>query len=160
MRCRMPISMAVAMIFLFGVTSCNKPDKDTTIKLLKSGASTATNFGLRKWSEKDAPGAMECAKALKTNINDVLLPYFNGGNLPVSSEVQALLNSSLFKNVKPDVKDAIVAASIALDAVLPIPGTDKLNQDQVDYIKAFLSGIADGCGKFTSKEVLKHNWLQ
>lgn len=160
MRYRTSLGLAVAMVLLFGVTSCDKPDKNTTLNLLKSGASTATNFGLRKWSEKDAPGAAECAKTLKANINDVLLPYFNGGNLPTSTEVQTLLNSSLFKNVKPDVKDAIVAASIALDAVLPVPGSDKLNQDQVDYIKAFLSGVADGCDKFGSKDVPKHNWLK
>lgn len=162
MRHRAPVALGVMMVMLFGMTSCDKPDKKTTISLLEQGAKIAAQFGLKKWAEKDAPGATECAKTLKTNISDVLLPYLNGDKLPVSSEVQAFIQSSLFKDVKPEVKDAIVMAAIALDAVLPVPdASTKLNQDQIDYIKSFLTGVVVGCDKFLSKDISKpNNWIK
>lgn len=162
MRPRTPMLLAAMMVFLFGVTSCEKPDKDTIIKGLQMSAKTGAQFGLKKWAEKDVASATECAKALKTNIDETLLPYLNGGKLPVSTEVQAFISSSLFKNVKPEVKDAVVAAAIALDVLLPVPSADKkLNQDQIDYVKAFLTGITEGCDRFLSKEISKpNNWIK
>lgn len=158
------------MLMLYGaiiactltLQSCKAPDKDTIVKSLNTGASYATSFGLDKWANKDKPAATECATALSKNIKDVLVPYLNNGKLPSSAEVQAFINSSLFNDLKPEIKDLIVAASLALDAVLPIPSANVyLNQDQVDYIKAFLTGIQAGCDKFLgAKEIKKPIWFK
>lgn len=138
------------VIGLIGLSGCDKKvDPEVIRTSLRLTGKYGSAFGLKKWGEKDPDSAKECAAALSANIKGTLIPYLDGGNLPASSEVQAMINSSLFKNVNPAVKEAIVAASVALDAVLPVPAADKyLDKDQVSYIRAFLTGLSEGCDQY------------
>jgi hypothetical protein len=153
---------AVSGVALTTLSGCEKPSPDSIRKMLELTGQNGAYYGLKQWAKKDEASAKECAEALSTNITGTLIPYLDGGNLPSSEEVQAMLNSSLFKNVNPAVKDAIVAVSVALDAVLPIPKADSyLSKDEVSYIKAFLKGLADGCSRFLgSREMPKTRWLK
>ena len=138
------------VLSLVTLTGCDKKVDPEVIKTaLRMSGKYGANFGLKKWGEKEPAGAKECAVALATNIKGTLIPYLDGGKLPASTEVQAFINSSLFKNVNPAVKEAIVAASVALDAVLPVPKADTyLTAEQVGYIKAFLTGLQQGCDQY------------
>jgi hypothetical protein len=147
MACAVWVAITFMLITLPG---CDKKVDPEVIKTaLRMSGKYGANFGLKKWGEKEPAGAKECAVALSTNIKGTLIPYLDGGNLPSSTEVQAFINSSLFKNVNPAVKEAIVAASVALDAVLPVPKADTyLDANQVAYIKAFLTGLQQGCDQY------------
>jgi len=148
MRKSIALIVLVTLTFLSG---CNKPDKSTIIKSLYTTSKIATDFGLEKWYKTKPDGSVECAKTLMKNIDEVLLPYLNGGTLPTSTEVQTFLKSSLFKNVDPEIKDILKTASLALDAFLPVPSSESyLTADEIDYIKSFLSGVKDGCKQFLS----------
>ena len=153
MRAGVPCAMLVAFtLMVVGMTGCDKKvDPEVVRSALRLTGKYGSNFGLKKWAEKDPKSAKECATALSANIKGTLIPYLDGGNLPSSSEVQAMINSSLFKNVNAAVKEAIVAASVALDAVLPVPKADTyLTAEHVSYIKAFLTGLSQGCDQFSS----------
>jgi len=145
--CAIWVGVTLALVTLPG---CDKKVDPEVIKTaLRMSGKYGANFGLKKWGEKEPASAKECATALATNIKGTLIPYLDGGNLPASSEVQAFINSSLFKNVNPAVKEAIVAASVALDAVLPVPKADTyLDANQVAYIKSFMTGLQQGCDQY------------
>ena len=142
--CAIWVGIVLSLVTLPG---CDKQIDPSVIRTsLQMTAKYGTAFGLKKWGEKEPAAAKEAATALTANITGVLIPYLDGGKLPSSAEVQAMINSSLFKNVNPAIKDAILACSVALDAVLPIPDAKTyLNADQVSYVKAFLTGIKQGC---------------
>lgn len=145
--CAIWVAATLALITLPGCET--KVDPEVIKTALRMSGKYGANFGLKKWGEKEPAGAKECAVALATNIKGTLIPYLDGGKLPASSEVQAFINSSLFKNVNPAVKEAIVAASVALDAVLPVPKADTyLDANQVAYIKSFLTGLQQGCDQY------------
>jgi hypothetical protein len=145
--CAVWVAATLALITMPG---CDKKVDPEVIKTaLRMSGKYGVNFGLKKWGEKEPAGAKECAVALSTNIKGTLIPYLDGGKLPVSTEVQAMINSTLFKNVNPAVKEAIIAASVALDAVLPVPDAKTyLTPEQVGYIKAFLTGLEQGCDQY------------
>lgn len=147
---------------LAGLSGCEKPSPEAIRKMLKGAGENGAYYGLKEWAKKDEPSAKECAASLTKNIKEKLLPYLEGGNLPSSDQVQAFLSSSLFNGVKPEVKQAIILASMALDAILPIPSANAyLNADQVSYIKAFLEGVASGCDAFLgSRNLIKPVWLK
>lgn len=152
---RMFLGAAAVGGALVVIPGCDAPKIDPAIITagLKLAGSNGAFYGLQQWAKKDAASAGECAAALKQNIGDVLLPYLSGDTLPSSAEVQQMIDASLFKNVKDEVKEAILAISVALDAMLPIPDAGTfLKAEQVGYIKAFLGGLSDGCGKFLSKD--------
>ena len=149
--------MKPLVFFLMGLTLCLLPackvDPNVIRASLQTGGNVGASLGLSQWAKKDPADAKQCALALSKNINEVLLPYLNGSNLPSSAEIQAMLNSTLCNGVKPEIKAAIMAASIALDSFLPIPSTTTyLNADQVSYIKAFLCGVGDGCDAFLGNQ--------
>lgn len=140
---------AIALTVMVTVPGCSKPSPDFIRKSLSTTGEQGTAFGLKKWAQTQPDSAKETANALKDNINNVLLPYLNGSTLPSSAEIQAFINSSLFKNVPDSVKEAIILASLALDSALPIPGSDTyLDADQLSYIKSFLTGVSTGCDDF------------
>lgn len=146
--CAVWIALTLMLVVVPGCEG-KKVDPEVIKTSLRMTGKYGTAFGLKKWGEKDPASAKECATALSANVKGTLIPYLDGGKLPVSTEVQAMINSSLFKNVNPAVKEAIVAASVALDAVLPVPKADKyLTVDEVAYIKAFLTGISQGCDQY------------
>jgi len=149
-----PCALMVLATILLVLPGCDKKvDPEVIRTSLRLTGKYGSAFGLKKWGEKDPASAKECATALSANIKGVLIPYLDGQNLPSSAEVQAFINSSLFKNVNPAVKEAIVAASVALDAVLPIPKADTyLNADQVSYVKAFLTGLQQGCDQYLGEQ--------
>jgi hypothetical protein len=145
--CAIWVGITLALITLPGCEA--KIDPSVIRTSLQMTAKYGTAFGLKKWSEKEPAAAKEAATALSANITGTLIPYLDGGKLPSSSEVQAMITSSLFKNVNPAIKDAIIACSVALDAVLPIPAADTyLDANQVSYVKAFLTGIKQGCDQY------------
>jgi hypothetical protein len=142
--CAIWVGVTLALVTLPGCEA--KIDPSVIRTSLQMTAKYGTAFGLKKWGEKEPAAAKEAATALTANITGVLIPYLDGGKLPSSAEVQAMINSSLFKNVNPAIKDAILACSVALDAVLPIPSADTyLDANQVSYVKAFMTGIKQGC---------------
>lgn len=131
--------------------------------VIKTASSSAAQIGLSQWSKKDPAAAKEAATALSKNIKEVLNPYFaNTAGLPSSAEVQAFLNSSLLKDLNPDLRSAIVTASATLDLFLPVPSADKIDPDAVKYIQAFLGGLSDACDQFNgTKEMPKATiWLK
>jgi hypothetical protein len=146
-------ALAALTLLLITTPGCEKKVDPEVIKTaLRMGGKRGANYGLKKWGEKEPASANECAIALATNIKGTLVPYLDGGKLPVSAEVQAMINSTLFKNVNPAVKEAVIAVSVALDAVLPVPDTKTyLTPDQVGYIKAFLSGLQQGCDQYVGQ---------
>lgn len=153
MRRRRLIASAsvLLMIGLITLPGCNV-DKKTLLSSLRGGGEAGTYYGLKKWAEKDNASANACAQALNDNIKNIMPALSGNTSNLISSEIQILINTEMFKNVNPDVKDAIVAASIVLDAVLPIPDPNtKLTSDQIEYIKAFLTGVSNGCDQFQGK---------
>jgi len=160
-KTRTAVGLLVMGILAASLVSCKSDPANTRLALSMAGKEGAL-LGLKQWAKKDAPAATECAVALRENITKSLLPYLDGGKLPSSSEIQAAINSTLFKKVPDEVKDTILTASLILDSFLPVPGADTyLNADQVGYLKAFLTGLSDGCDAFTSKAIEKpRNWLK
>jgi len=152
---RMFLGTAAVGGALLATSGCDTPKIDPSVIQagMQLAGSNGAFYGLKQWAKTDAASAVECADALKQNIDDVLLPYLKGDTLPSSAEVQQMIDSSLFKNVKDEVKEAILAVSVALDAVLPVPDAGTyLKPEQVGYIKAFMGGLSSGCGKFLSKD--------
>lgn len=155
--------------FLF-LTGCSFSAPSQTL-LLQTASETATYTALKNVESPQV--ANETATALKTNINATLLPYLSGGNLPSSEIISAFINSSLFSNVSPGIKAAIILASAALDALLPVPSANTyLSSTHISYIKAFLVGVSLGADDFLSGKSLtkdippgkrrepKINWLK
>lgn len=147
---------------VFSINGCNGPDaaqveqiikknKDQILKGINLASSQGVRYGMKKWAEKNPTAVTETATTLRRNLNEQLIPYFIGGQeLPSTAEIREFINSSLFKDVPAEVKMALVAASAMLDAYLPVPSsTTYLNVDQVDYIKAFLTGVSSGLDGFT-----------
>jgi hypothetical protein len=157
------VMLAGGMVFVQGcskeqVQQTVQQNKPAILKLVETGASRGSYEGLKAWAKKNPEAAKEAAVALAGNL-DNFLGYLNGGNLGTSEEVEALMSSSLFKNVPDEVKTAILAASAVLDLYLPVPSAStSLNQDQVDYLKAFVTGLKKGVADFNSKDI-KRNWL-
>lgn len=171
------ISSLMAFAVLASVltfTGCDKPTPTQIAKGLEIGGEQGSYFGLREWAKKSPEKANETAERLQKSLNEVILPYLNGANLPSSDLVQEFVDSSLLDGLPEEVKTAIMAASLALDLYLPVPdaGTN-LTPDQLMYMKAFLGGLEKGCGKFlsgkaprdlpkgvkVSKDVKKNVWL-
>jgi hypothetical protein len=150
--------MAAACCMTVNMTGCGdgnaadliKKNKEKILVILEKAAQAGSEFGLKKWAEKDPAAAKEAAAALAKNLKEEILPYLNGEDLHTSAEVNEFINSSLFKKVPSEVKAAIVTAAAVLDLYLPIPGSDKLTEDQRDYLKAFLGGIQKAAAKFES----------
>lgn len=158
-------ALGVGAVGLTLLSGCEtpKPTPDQIRSILKSAGKSGSYYGLKKWAEKQEGPAKECASTLSANITGTLIPYLDGGSLPSSAEIQAFINSSLFKGVDPAVKEAILAASIALDAVLPIPAAGKfLGADEISYIKAFMVGLSEGCNKFlgATDKAIETVWLK
>ena len=150
MRTRLLISAALAALSIALLVGCSKPSPDDTAKLLKEAGQAGAFYGLKEWAKKDKPAADETALRLADTVKGTLLPYLNQGELPTADVVRQLIDSTLFENLKPEIADAIVTAAIALDAVLPAPAPNTyLTAEQINYIKLFLTGVADGCDKYT-----------
>lgn len=144
------MSGALAVFAIALLVGCTKPDAQDTSKLLKEAGQAGSFYGLKALAKKDEAAASEIALRLNATIEGSLLPYLNQGDLPAADVVRELIDSTLFTDLKPEIADAIVAAAIALDVVLPAPAPDTyLTPEQVGYIKAFLTGVANGCAKFT-----------
>lgn len=137
-------------------------NKDVILATLKLTASKGTQAGLKKWSKSNPDAAKEAATALARNLKDQVLPYLDGEELKASAEVNEFINSSLFKDVPDEIKSAVVAAAEILDLYLPIPGSDKLNQTHVEYLKAFLTGVQEGAARFSGNltvEKKERHWI-
>jgi hypothetical protein len=130
-------------------------NKATISSIVHDAAEFGTKKGLDAWAKKDPAGAKEASLALSKNINDQILPYFNGSKLLTAAEVKQFLSSSLFKNVPDVVKIAIISASAVLDFYCPIPdSTTYLSQDQKDIVCAFFNGVRDGCDDFNTPDAV------
>lgn len=154
----------ITALCLLGVaTGCNKPTPDTIRKGLNLAGEQGSYYGLVEWAKKNPAAAEETAQRLKASIDGTILPYLDGGDLPTSDLVQEFVDSTLLDGLPEEVKTAIIAASYALELYLPIPSaTEKLSLDQVSYIKSFLSGLSEGCGKFLAKDAAPKapKWLK
>jgi hypothetical protein len=142
------------------LTQIISQNKQNILAALKIAAKEGTARGLKEWAKTKPDAAKEAAAALARNIDQELLPYFNGeAALQTSAQVQEFISSSLFKNVPDEIKDAVMAAAVVLDIYLPIPGSEKLKQDHLDYIVAFLEGVRDGSLKFDSAKE-QRRWIK
>ncbi len=140
------------------LVGCSKPEPGTPeadaqhkqqVALVKAASTAGVMVGLKTWGKDHPAEATEAATALSKNIREVIVPYLTSqGPLLASSEVQAFLESSLFTNVNPIIKDSLVAASAILDALLPVPSADKLSPHAQDFILAFVQGAEAGCNAF------------
>jgi hypothetical protein len=136
-----------------------KKNKATIEKLVRTAANRGAKEGLNAWAKKKPEAAKEAADALAKNIDEVILPYLNGGNIGTSDSVDQLLSSSLFVDVPDDVKTAVLAAAAVLDLYLPAPAAgEALSADHVDFLKAFFTGLRDGVNDFNSRSP-KGGWL-
>jgi hypothetical protein len=141
------------------VAAAIKKNKPLILQTVQIASSRGSQEGLKAWAKKKPEAAKEAADALAKNLDDILA-YLNGGTLGSSEAVDTFINSSLFNNVPDEVKTAVLAASAVLDLYLPVPSADTaLNQDQLDYIKAFVTGLKQGVTAFNSKD-LKKTWLR
>jgi hypothetical protein len=165
------LSAAVLLAVSLASTSCDnavdviKQNKPIILKTLTLAGKLGSYEGLKRWAKSDEVAAKEAAAALSRNLKDSILPYFDGEDLKTSAEVDEFINSSLFKNIPDEVKLAIVTAAEVLDFYLPVPGSDKLNVDQRDYIKAFLVGLQEGVNKYlgvstASAAKATRNWIK
>jgi hypothetical protein len=140
------------------VTQTIENNKPAILNLITLGASRGSQEGLKAWAAKNPAAAQEAATALSGNL-DNFLAYLNGGTIGSSQEVDDLMNSSLFTNVPDEVKTAVLAASAVLDLYLPVPSaTTSLSADQLDYLKAFVTGLKQGVGNFNGKAI-QRTWL-
>lgn len=143
--------LAASVLLLAGLAGCNKPTPDDTAKLLQQAGQAGSFYGLREWAKTDKPAADETATRLSATVRGTLLPYLDNGTLMTSDAVREFVDSTLFNGLKPEIADAIVASAIALDAVLPAPAPGTyLTADQVNFMRQFLTGVADGCDKYTA----------
>jgi hypothetical protein len=173
---RRNVLVVLGMFVLFLTPGCGEAvkideaitkNKDKIVVIIKSASESGVELGLKKWSEKQPEAAKEAAVAINRNINEQLLPYLNGSQLPSSAEVREFINSSLFKNVPNEIKLAVVAAAAVLDIYLPVPDSGTfLKPDHVDLIKAFLGGISNGTKTFIDKAepvfsapAVKNTWI-
>ncbi len=166
---KMLVGTALVAILVGGmlfVPGCSKEqvqetvhnNKPAILRLVEVGASRGSLEGLKAWAKKNPDAAKEAATALSLNLEN-FLEYLNGGHLGTSEEVESLMSSSLFNNIPDEVKTAILAASAVLDLYMPIPSAEtSLNEDQVDYLKAFVKGLKKGVDDFNSRDI-KKNWL-
>lgn len=139
----------VALPMLLVLPGCGKPSQAQIEKVLTEGGQAAAFYGLKEWAKKDKPAADEAADRLQRTIDDTILPYLNGADLPSSDLVREFVDSTLFQNIKPELADAIVTAAVALDVYLPAPDpTQKLSPVALAYLKAFLTGLSNGCDKY------------
>lgn len=168
------VIMFALCVALVSVSGCSKPtstqvadvinnNKPLILRTLQAAGTQGAKLGLAKWAEKKPEAAKEAATALSKNIDEKILPYLNGGNLGASDQVSALIDSSLFVNVPDEVKLAVQAAAAVLDIYLPIPGANTgLDADQVDYLKAFMTGLRNGCDSFLGVKEIKEQryWIK
>jgi hypothetical protein len=164
---RKVIALSVGMILVVVFSGCQGVviKESTILEGLTLAGSKGSEYGLKEWAKTQPIQAKECATALQKNISGQLIPYLNGANLPPSVEVQAFISSSLFKDVAANIKNAITLASVALDALLPIPSAQSyLTSEQTNYIRAFLIGVNEGCSKFlgipVTRTVTTGTWLE
>jgi hypothetical protein len=154
--------MAVAL-YTTGCGETIEKNKPLIIKGLELAGKFGADRGLKEWAKKQPDSAKETAEKLNKNLKEEILPWLDGeGKLKSSAEVNEFINSSLFKDLPGEVKDAIVMASAVLDVYLPIPSADKMNEDTRDYLKAFLSGLQQGAQKFLDGQPVsdgKRSWL-
>jgi hypothetical protein len=160
----MVVTLGFVMMMPVTMTGCSdeqkekieeviKKNKDNIVKGIYVTAKSGAKIGLSKWAEKKPEAAKETAAALARNIENELIPYFEGGDLKASAEIQEFINSSLFKDIPDEVKFAVVAAASVLDVYLPVPDSETyLEQDHVDYIVAFLKGVKDGAKDFSGTD--------
>jgi hypothetical protein len=163
------LSVGVLLAVSLFATSCDNAgdviakNKPIILKTLTLAGKLGSYEGLKRWAKSDEAAAKEAAAALSRNLKDVILPYFEGEDLKTSAEVDEFINSSLFNNLPDEVKLAIVTAAEVLDFYLPVPGSDKLTVDQRDFLKAFLTGLQEGVGKYLGTapaSVAVRNWIK
>lgn len=139
------------------VKEIEEKNRDKILKILQMAARRGAIEGLKAWAKKDEAAAKEAAEALARNLKDEILPYLDGEELHTSAEVNEFINSSLFKDIPDEVKDAIVAAAVVLDIYLPIPSAENLKEVHKAYLKAFLSGLQEGSSAFLGKMASKED---
>jgi len=118
---------------------------------IQIGVMKAAEYGFKKWNDADPAACKEAATKLAKNISEQIKPWIQGdGKLKSSQEIQEFVNSSLFKNLPQEALDAIVAAAAVLDVYLPTPDVnEKLTEQQIDYIMAFLTGLEKAANIYT-----------
>lgn len=105
----------------------------------------AVRFALQEWAKSHPDAVAETAKAIAANAENAK-QYLNGGKLDVSEVVMTVFNSSLLKNMPPELSLVISGASIILNHyVSPPSATTFMSATEVAYLSAFLDGVIDAC---------------
>lgn len=146
--CSVPSSQQVSATVEKLVVLADTPNIQADIV---SAVSALTATGLNNLSKNDSVAAAQVAAQLPAAINNILLPYFQKGTqMQLASEVQSLLNINLLNNLSGTIKTVITGA-LAM-ASLPTTPNSTLSQADNDLLVSVLTGIAQGCGKFSSKD--------
>lgn len=154
--------LGLVLMTLLVTPGCEKPSKAQLLNAVKIAGREGTQYGLFELAKKDAVAAVEASKKLAKSLDEQILPYLRGeGRLASSALIQEFINSSLLKGeLHRDVRRAIVAASVVLDLYLPVPGSDKLKPEQLEYMLAFFTGVREGCELADIKAPSKRVWLK
>lgn len=159
-------AVAALLAVLLIVPGCNSANieqaiaanKPLILQTIQVASGRGAEEGLKAWAAKNPGAAKDAAIALDANL-DTFLAYLNGDHVGSSQVVNETMNTTLFTNVPPDVKMAILAASAVLDLYLPAPDSGTvMSADQIDYLRAFVTGLKNGVKDFNTKNV-KRNWL-
>ncbi len=119
------------------------------VSAIQTTARIGTNQAFKAFAKSSPNSVTEAAIALDKSITETILPYLDGATVHASTEIKRLLASSLLAKIPQTIRDGISVASGILDAFLPIPAAaTTLTKDQIDYIRAFVSGVGLGCDDF------------
>ena len=153
-------SAALALVFCaFLMTGCT-PKQDATAQQavtaveqnLPQIVTAATKFGLAQWAKKDAAAAKLGATLIAQNVRTVLLPYFQGGPLPMAQAAQIQLSAFGRDKVPAAAQLAIVGVLGVVSAVVSVPGPDGyMTERQRTDVVAGLTALAAACEAFAAK---------
>jgi len=144
---------AVGILALVVVSGCRQPsapDVATVSNAIKASTKVAITLGMNQLDKKNHELAVQTAQKTQKAVTELVLPYLDGEAIQLTSKViEEALKEKFFKNLTPEIKDAIVAAAAVLDVYLPLPDAQtKLTADQLTYLKSFFNGVQDGMARF------------
>lgn len=116
--------------------------KAAILKEITTIGASAVDVGFSEWSKSNNKVATEVATALSANIEATVLPVLNNQAVSPSAALAAV-TQNLYVNIPPLIQLGIEGASAILDLKFAIPGVQ--DSDKVDFIKAFVTAIDNGC---------------
>ena len=126
---------------------------------ITSTTTGVVKLGMAAWAAQNPAMSQVVADQITKNINNVVLPYLDTAQGVSASILEAAMQQQLLDGLPDDVQELINTASSVLDAYLPVPDpTTYLKDWQLAYMKAFLTGVAQGASNYAqpaAKDVVK-----